>query len=278
MPTSAQALELIETWDAPYAAAGVVGRDRGVLAAHGDAGRPLRWASITKLVTAMAVLVAVEEKTISLDGEAGPEGATVRHLLAHAAGYSFDDEEVLAAPGERRIYSNTGYQVLAAVLAQRAGMPFERYLGEGVLRPLGMARTTLEGTAAAGLVGPLADMLLFASELLSPTLISHATLARATSVAFPGLAGFLPGFGRHDPLDWGLGFELRGHKSPHWTGQRNSPGTYGHFGGSGAFLWVDPVAGLACAALSGRDFDSWAVSAWPALSDAVLEEFAGTVA
>ena len=272
------ALELIETWDAPYAAAGVVGRDRGVLATHGDPGRPLRWASITKLVTAMAVLVAVEEKTISLDDGAGPEGATVCHLLAHAAGYSFDDDQVLATPGERRIYSNTGYQVLAAVLAQRAGMPFERYLGEGVLRPLGMARTTMEGTAAAGLVGPLADMLLLASELLSPTLISGATLARATSVAFPGLAGVLPGFGRHDPLDWGLGFELRGHKAPHWTGQRNSPGTYGHFGGSGAFLWVDPVAGLACAALSGRDFDSWAVSAWPALSDAVLEEFAGTVA
>ena len=57
---------------------------------------------------------------------------------------------------------------------------------------------------------------------------------------FPGLVGVLPGFGRMDPNDWGLGFELRDAKSPHWTGARNSPRTFGHFGGSGTFLWVDP--------------------------------------
>ena len=69
-------------------------------------------------------------------------------------------------------------------------------------------------------------------------------VAQATSVAFPGLRGVLPGVGRFDPLDWGLGFEVRGSKSPHWTGTRNSPATFGHFGGTGTFLWVDPAAGL----------------------------------
>jgi CubicO group peptidase (beta-lactamase class C family) len=46
-----------------------------------------------------------------------------------------------------------------------------------------------------------------------------------------------------DPNDWGLGFELRDTKEPHWTGTRNSPRTYGHFGGSGSFLWLDPEPG-----------------------------------
>jgi CubicO group peptidase (beta-lactamase class C family) len=92
-------------------------------------------------------------------------------------------------------------------------------------------------------------------------------------VAFPGLAGRLPGFDTQDPLDWGLGIEVRGSKSPHWTGQGNSPATFGHFGRSGSFLWFDPAAGVACAVLSGRNFGPWAKEAWPALSDAVLAEF-----
>jgi CubicO group peptidase (beta-lactamase class C family) len=76
---------------------------------------------------------------------------------------------------------------------------------------------------------------------------------------------------RYDALDWGLGFELRDGKTPHWTGSRNSPETFGHFGGSGSFLWVDPVAGIALACLTDRRYGPWALEAWPALSDAVLE-------
>jgi CubicO group peptidase (beta-lactamase class C family) len=73
------------------------------------------------------------------------------------------------------------------------------------------------------------------------------------------------------PNDWGLGFELRDRKSPHWTGTRNSPATFGHFGAAGTFLWVDPDAGLACAVLTDEPFGPWAVEAWPALGDAVLD-------
>ncbi|MBA2624896.1 MAG: hypothetical protein H0U89_04750, partial [Acidimicrobiia bacterium] len=112
-------------------------------------------------------------------------------------------------------------------------------------------------------------------ELLVPSLVAPATLAEATTVAFPGLAGVLPGFGRQDPNDWGLGPELRSTKSPHWTGAGNSPATFGHFGRAGGFLWVDPVARVACACLTDLGFGPWATTAWPALGDAVLAEAAG---
>ncbi len=269
------ALDLVEGWQADDAAVGVVGGvGPTVLAVTGDSSRRSRWASVTKLASASAALVAVEEGLLDLDEPAGPPGSTVRHLLAHASGLAFDDDRTLAEPGRRRIYSNTGFEVLAATVAHRVAMPFEHYLGEAVLEPLGLGATHLEGSPAAGLVGALDDLLRLAAELLAPTLLAPATLRLATNVAFPGLAGVLPGFGFSDPQDWGLGFELRDHKRPHWTAPRCSPATFGHFGASGSFLWVDPEAHLACAAVSNRPFGAWAVSAWPALGDAVLEELA----
>jgi CubicO group peptidase (beta-lactamase class C family) len=261
-------LDAVAAWPVATAAAGVAGAD-GVREVSGPVDRPLAWASVTKLATALAVLVAVEEATVALDAPAGPEGATVRHLLAHASGLG-PDGSVLAAPATRRIYTNAGYEVLADVVASAAGLPFATYLAEAVLEPLGLRGTRLEGSPAAGAVGPVADLLALGRELLTPTLVTPATLAEATAVAFPGLAGVLPGFGRHDPLDWGLGFEVRDAKSPHWTGRHNSPTTFGHFGARGSFLWVDPEAGLACACLTDRPFGAWAAEAWPALADEVL--------
>ena len=122
--------------------------------------------------------------------------------------------------------------------------------------------------------GPLADLARLGRELLAPTLVAPETLAEATTVVFPGLAGVLPGLGRQDPNDWGLGFELKDAKTPHWTGSRNSPRTFGHFGGAGTFLWADPEAGCACACLTDLEFDEWAIAAWPPLSDAILESLA----
>jgi len=270
-----RAPNLLVDWRAPDATAGVVGKGPVPLATWGDVSRRSPWASITKVVVAMAVLVAVEEGIVDLDEPAGPPGSTVRHLLAHASGLAFAGGEVLAGPGHLRIYSNHGYEVVAAHLVTRAEMSVARYVSEAVLDPLGLGGTRLEGSAAAGLVGPLDDLLRLGAELLRPTLVSVETMALATSVAFPGLAGVLPGIGRFDALDWGLGFELRGAKSPHWTGRHNSPATFGHFGASGSFLWVDPRAGLACAALSGRPFGAWAIRAWPDFADTVLEELHG---
>ena len=110
---------------------------------------------------------------------------------------------------------------------------------------------------------------------LHPRRIAAETLAEAVTVQFPGLNGVLPGVGRFDPNDWGLGPELRDGKHPHWTGTRNSAATFGHFGGGGGFLWVDPEAGIALCALTDLEFGDWALEAWPRLSDAVLETVSG---
>jgi CubicO group peptidase (beta-lactamase class C family) len=266
----ADVLDAIDGWGAERAGVAVVRADGTVAGRHGAVDERLRIASVSKLLTAYAVLVAVEEGTIGLDEEAGPPGATVRHLLAHAAGYPFDGATPITTPGRRRIYSNTGIEVLAADVEAAAGMPFAQYLADGVLKPLGLSATDLQGSPAHHIVSTVHDLARFAAELMAPTLVSPPLMSQAISVQFPGLNGVLPGVGLQRPLDWGLGFELRDDKRPHWTGTRNSPATFGHFGGSGTFLWVDPEAHLACVCLTDREFGPWALDAWPALSDAVV--------
>jgi CubicO group peptidase (beta-lactamase class C family) len=240
-------------WPAEHASVASI-RAGSSVATHGDVDRIYHFASVTKLFTAYACLVAAEEGTLDLDEPAGPPGSTVRHLLAHASGLPFEPGMPAGRP---------------ELLGERAGMPFADYLREAVLDPLDAA-AELRGSAAADLYGSLGDLVTFASELLAPRLIAEETLAEATSVQFPGLAGVLPDIGRFDPNDWGLGFELKDGKHPHWSGSRTSARTFGHFGGSGTFLWVDPVPGVAVACLTDLRFGPWAMEAWPQLSDAVL--------
>ncbi|CAJ1501649.1 serine hydrolase domain-containing protein [[Mycobacterium] burgundiense] len=269
------ALEVLEDWPVTAAAAAVVG-PAGVLASHGDTAAPFALASVTKPLAARAIQVAVEEGAVELDTAAGPPGATVRHLLAHASGLAMRDASVLAKPGARRIYSNYGFQVAAEAVESAADIEFVRYLSEAVFVPLGMTGSSLSGGAAAagfGGTSTVADLAAFAGDLLTPALVSPQMHADATAVQFPGLAGVLPGFGSQRPNDWGLGFELRDGKSPHWTGTANSAATFGHFGQSGTFIWADPAAELALVVLTDRNFGEWAQPLWPALSDEVLREF-----
>jgi CubicO group peptidase (beta-lactamase class C family) len=268
-----EALQQIDGWQAANAAAGVV-RGGNVVATRGPRDREFRWASVTKPVTALAVLVAAEEGTVDLDEPAGPPGSTVRHLLAHASGLPFEGREPISQPGRRRIYSNTGFDVLGELVAERAEIPFPDYLGQGVLQPLGMG-AELRGSAGSAVHGDLDDLLRVARELLAPTLIAPETLEEATTVQFPGLAGVIPEMGRFDPNDWGLGFELRDEKPGHWSGTRVSARTFGHWGGAGTFVWVDPEADLALGGLTDREFGDWAKEAWPRLSDAVYDESLG---
>jgi len=262
-------LAAIDTWGAEHAAAAVVGPE-GILAAYGDLGHRYRWASVTKLVTAWAVLSARDRGLLTLDEPAGPAGSTVRHLLAHASGLPFNGTTTLARPGRRRIYSNTGFDLLGDLVSERAGAPFAAALESWVLQPLGMTGTVLLERPSQGLHGPLDDLVEFAGELLRPTLLTAQTAAEATRVAFPGLLGVVPGVGRFDPCDWGLGPELHDEKTPHWMADANSPTAFGHFGGSGTFLWVDPVARIALVVLTDREFGPWGLEAWPRISAAVL--------
>jgi CubicO group peptidase (beta-lactamase class C family) len=263
------ALDAVAGW--PVGSAAVAVTDPGRTLAATGTDEPYRWASVTKLLTAMAVLSAVDRGEVTLDEPAGPPVATLRHLLAHASGLALNDDSVLSAPGQRRIYSNRGIELAADLAAERTGVPFEQLLRERVLAPLGMDGTELVGSPAEGARGPVSDLTTFGRELLDPTLVP-ALMPEATRPVFPGLTGVLPGFGRQNPNDWGLGFEIRDGKKPHWTGSGNSPATFGHFGQSGSFLWVDPEAGLACAGLADRAFGEWAIEAWPPLADAVLQE------
>jgi len=264
-----QALRQIESWPVSFAAAGVVTGD-GRIETRGDTSHVVRLASVSKPVSALALLVAAEEGVVDLDQPAAPPGSTVRHLLAHSSGLPFEGTEPIAAPGRRRIYSNEGFRVLAEHLADRAEMPFADYVRAAICEPLGIALDPA-GDPGSGMHACLTDVLTIARELLEPTLVAPETLDEMASVQFPGLSGVLPDYGRFDPLDWGLGVQLNTQPST-WMGTKPSARAFGHFGGSGTFVWVDPAVRLGCVVLTDREFDEWAKEAWPQLSDAVLEE------
>jgi CubicO group peptidase (beta-lactamase class C family) len=269
-------LGAIESWPVGTAAAAVIG-PAGVLETAGPVDEPFPLASVTKPLAALAILVAVEEEAVSLDDpadEALLPGATLRHLLAHASGVAPERPLRSFAPAYRRVYSNVGIEMAADLVAHAADMPFADYFTEALVQPLHLTHTSLPGSPARDGVSSVGDLARVAHELLSSTgLLSAAIRAELASVQYPGLRGVLPGWGMRDPNDWGLGFEIRSTKQPHWTGTANSPATYGHFGQSGTFLWVDPTAELALVALTDRDFDEWARTAWPELSDAVLATY-----
>ena len=269
-----RAFDQVRQWPVETAAIAVIAADGQSRGEYGPQQHAFDLASVTKLLSAYAALIAVEEGAITLDDPAGPPGATIRHLLAHASGLAPESRDVVAKVGTRRIYSNAGFELLAEAVEAATGMPFADYLGAGVWEPLGMASSQLVGSPAAGARSTVADLRRFVVELQRPRLLANETMRQASSVAFPGLSGVLPGYGRQEPNDWGLGFEIRDDKSPHWTGSRSSPATYGHFGRSGTFVWVDPDAGCACVCLTNLAFGEWAIEAWPRLTDAILAELA----
>jgi CubicO group peptidase (beta-lactamase class C family) len=269
------ALDLTDTWPVPHVSAAVV-RGGSPVATIGDSERVQRLASISKPMTAWATLVAIEEGIVALDQPIGQPGCTLEHLLCHAGGYPFDGKQPIARPDTTRIYSNSGIELAADAVAAAAEMAFGDYLDAALFQPLGMTSTQLRGSPAHSIWSDLTDMIRFVGEVMQPRLIASATADDAKRIHSPGLAGIVPGVGRYEQCPWGLGFELRGDKLPHWTGTANSPRTYGHFGGSGTMFWVDPDLDLALIALADRDFDEWSSDAlrlWPELSDAVIAEY-----
>lgn len=136
-------------------------------------------ASVSKQFTATAVMLLVRQGKLSLDDEVVrffPElerykGATVRHLLSHTSGIPdyFDDEdwfidrwkkegrvpgnpeivrflletkaEPYGVPGETLRYSNTGYNLLAQIVENLSGVPYEEFLQQNIFEPAGMKDT-----------------------------------------------------------------------------------------------------------------------------------------
>lgn len=265
-----EVLAQVADWPVDTAAVGVTGTD-ATLATHGPTDRVLPWASVTKVLTAWASLVAVQDGQVHLDEPAGPEGSTVRHLLAHASGLPPAAGGPTARAEHRRVYSNHAFELLAELVADRVGETFGDHLQFEVLDPLGMHDTRLDGSPAHAAHGTLADLLALGRELLAPSLLDEPLASEVATVQFPGLAGVLPGYGRQDDNAWGLGVEIRDAKEPHWTGPSQPPTTFGHFGQSGSFLWVDRNAGVAAACLADREFGDWAREVWAPFNDQVWQ-------
>ena len=273
-------LHHIDQWPVDNASA-VVLHDGQQVASYGDTDHVFPLASVSKLLTAYAVLVAAEEGAFGLDdripnalAEHFDTPPTIRQLLAHGSGVAFDSRSPERAPESRRIYSSAGYEMLADTVGELTTIAFPEYAVEALNQPLGM-KVTYEGSAGHGFSASVNDLALFAREILEPRLLPEQSLAEALTVQFPGLDGIVPGYGRQKPCPWGLGFEIHGVnndiKSPHWLGETMPAHLAGHFGQSGTFFWVDRYTGTAAIVLTDREFGQWAKQRWSTFNDALWD-------
>lgn len=243
--------------DFSFETAWAVVDDANLLAADGDLDETYPLASVTKVIAAWIFLQAVDDGVWGLDEVVFDGGRTVRHLISHAAGLPFEAGPAVAAPEVKRTYSNYDFDILGAVLEERAPGYFAQRVPEGI---------TIAGSPAASGRGSVDALAAFAQKLVRGEGVSEGLWAEATSPVFPELAGIVPGYGRQVPNWWGLGFELRGTKSPHWTCPEFPPTTFGHFGQAGSFLWVDPTLGAAGVFLGAQPFGPEHKEKWPALT------------
>jgi serine beta-lactamase-like protein LACTB len=134
-----------------------------------------RIGSTTKLFTATAILLLVDEGKLALDAPVARYLAdcpphwnkiTIRHLLTHTSGIpnlSMDSgywrttarlehqsEELVAPvrarplefePGAKFVYNNTGYNLLGLVIEQVSGKAYYEFIDERIARPLGLKHT-----------------------------------------------------------------------------------------------------------------------------------------
>lgn len=265
-----ETLQQVRLWPVKNASASVIAD--GQVWRTGDTNRIFRLASVTKPIAAWGFLVAVEEGVFDLDEPMGPDGATVRHLLAHASGVGFDSREPERAVEERRIYSSAGFDILAEAVEELSGMWFSEYLNEAVFAPLGMDNTALHGSAGHDMTSTVEDLTKFLLEVLDPTLLHPSTVDDVFTVQYPQLRGIVPGYGMQRPSPWGLGFEIHGTKSPHWLAETMPEDVAGHFGQNGTYIWVHRPTGRAMVALTDRPFGAWAKPLWAETNEAIWAE------
>lgn len=135
-----------------------------------------RLGSVTKPMTAVAIMQLVEKGKINLDAEVQtyvpyfpkkPWPVTVRQLLGHLGGIShyknadeelhiktrkttreaiaiFEKFDLVAEPGTRYSYSSYGYNLLGAVIEGASGMSYGDYLKANIWGPLGMSDTRMD--------------------------------------------------------------------------------------------------------------------------------------
>lgn len=237
---------------------------KGEIQVQGNQDHIFELASVTKLLAAYGFLIAVEEGVFELEDKAS--GHEVRQLLAHASGVGFQASDPIKEPLQRRIYSSYGFEILAAEVEKRSEIPFPEYLHEAVFEPLGMHNTTLWGSAGHEARSTASDLSKFATEVLEPKLLAPETLAQAMTIQYPDLVGIVPGYGMQKPCPWGLGFEVKGQKKEHWTGETLPADTVGHFGVAGTFMWFVPQQQTAMVFLGDRAFGNWVKPLWKELN------------
>ncbi|MDO5035241.1 MAG: serine hydrolase domain-containing protein [Actinomycetaceae bacterium] len=241
----------------------------------GDSTLIYPYKSVTKLFSALAILVAVDRAMIDLDDEIliaeGARTVRLRHLLSHTSGLAFNGPVLEAGVEEKRIYSNRGFEEASWAVESATGFRFSDWVEATVLEPLGLIETQIDGSAAYAGVGSIRDLVALARELEAPTLISQELAREAFSPVFAGLKGVTPGFGAYSDNTWGLGFEVKGAKVRTWFPRSASARTFGHFGQSGSLLWVDPVRERALAFLGAEPFGPWHKNHWQRIGDYFLE-------
>lgn len=223
-------------------------------------------------------------------------------------GYLRSRLEVL--PGSKVEYSNVGYGMLGLLIEAVGGRPFADTMRERVFAPIGMRNAVLaphtdlaprivhvDGTPEPGspyerfnsaharrkthpaghVLGTALDVATFLQLFLDGGLaggrriIAPATARLMTTNHTAGLRGGIEGFMTWEDCAWGLGFDLRGVKQPHYSGEYSSAATFGHTGVAGTFAWADPTRDLICVMLANRMlYNRWNESRWSRFSTAVI--------
>jgi len=233
---------------------------------YGPTAERRSWASVSKSVASIEFALAFERDPHLGEAPAGPQGATLAHLLSHSSGLGFEEGAPTSPVGTRRVYSNLGIDLAVHFMSgEDPKTKWER----DIFRPLGLS-ANLEGRPSSGVIGTAEDLAQVATEWLSPRLMTETGRDIVRSVRLPDLSGVVPGYGRFEPCWWGLGVEIRGEKN-HWMGDWPSS-SFGHFGQSGAFLLVNIEEGIALVATSSIEFGPWATELWGPLTSAVREE------
>ncbi|MFL5758876.1 MAG: serine hydrolase domain-containing protein [Thermomicrobiales bacterium] len=216
---------------------------------------------------------------------------------------------LFAEPGTELRYSNAGFALLGRLIERLTQNAYAEQIQAHVLHPLEMKNTVVRpgeelaerivhlddavpddpdvqsynspywrslGIPWGGLYGTPVDLARFAASFLNggPRLLSAASVREMTTDQVRELPGEVQSMRtKWDTAAWGLGWEVKGSKRNHWTGDLTSPRTFCHIGAAGTLLWADPEYEIAFAVFANRTLSRiWGsiLPAWQRLSNAVI--------
>lgn len=264
-------------------------------------------ASLTKVVAATtAIMQLVETNALSLENHAArflprldqsrKREITIHQLLTHTAGFPGPYEfyrfcrtreqlidaiyalELVYRPGERRLYDDISFMLLALIVEEIVSASFDRFCEQNIFQPLQMANTgfrpqtrqhqiipteidpdrggllrgvvhdenayVLGGVAGhAGLFSGTLDLLRFAT-VMAGSNEANCKVLRAESIRRVYQCEWRDGEG-----EYGLGWDR---VRPHYMGAIDDPDTIGHTGFTGTSIVISPRRALAIVLLSNR--------------------------